>query len=188
MQKLIALAFAAGLSTAAVAAPETYTTDANHTFARFEYSHFGYSWQQSGFDKTSGTITLDRAAKTGSVEVNIDATSVNTGSSLFNQHIQGEDFFDTAKYKTITYKSTKVNFKGDTPSTIDGNLTIKGITKPVTLTVTHFHCMPHPMTKKDACGANATATIKRSEFNAGKYAPNVSDEVKLIITVEAQKS
>ena len=187
MKKLITLAIAATLSTAAFAAPETYTIEGTHTFPRFEYSHFGYSTQLSRFDKTTGTITLDKAAKTGSVDVTIDTTSVNTGYPLFNQHIQGEDFFDTAKYPTITYKSTKVNFDGDKPATIEGNLTVKGITKPVTLTVTSFHCMPHPMLKKDACGANATATIKRSEFNAGKYAPYVGDEVKLTIAVEAFK-
>ena len=187
MKKLITLAIAATLSTAAFAAPETYTIEGTHTFPRFEYSHFGYSTQLSRFDKTTGTITLDKAAKTGSVDVTIDTTSVNTGYPLFNQHIQGEDFFDTAKYPTITYKSTKVNFDGDKPATIEGNLTVKGVTKPVTLTVTSFHCMPHPMLKKDACGANATATIKRSEFNAGKYAPYVGDEVKLTIAVEAFK-
>ncbi|WP_374477681.1 YceI family protein [Zoogloea sp.] len=187
MKKLITLAIAATLSTAAFAAPETYTIEGTHTFPRFEYSHFGYSTQLSRFDKTTGTITLDKAAKTGAVDVTIDTTSVNTGYPLFNQHIQGEDFFDTAKYPTITYKSTKVNFDGDKPATIEGNLTVKGITKPVTLTVTSFHCMPHPMLKKDACGANATATIKRSEFNAGKYAPYVGDDVKLTIAVEAYK-
>lgn len=187
MKKLITLAIAATLSTAAFAAPETYTMDGTHTFPRFEYSHFGYSTQLSRFDKTTGTVTLDKAAKTGSVDVTIDATSVNTGYPLFNQHIQGEDFFDTAKYPTITYKSTKVNFDGDKPASVEGNLTIKGVTKPVTLTVTSFHCMPHPMLKKDACGANATATIKRSEFNAGKYAPYVGDDVKLTIAVEAIK-
>jgi len=187
MKKLITLAIAATLSTAAFAAPETYTIEGTHTFPRFEYSHFGYSLQQSRFDKTTGSITLDKAARTGSVDVTIDTTSVNTGYPLFNQHIQGEDFFDTAKYPTITYKSTKVNFEGDKPATIEGNLTVKGITKPVTLTVTSFHCMPHPMLKKDACGANATATIKRSEFNAGKYAPYVGDDVKLTIAVEAYK-
>ncbi len=187
MKKLITLAIAASLSTAAFAAPETYTIDGTHTFPRFEYSHFGYSTQLSRFDKTTGTITLDKAAKTGSVDVTIDTTSVSTGYPLFNQHIQGEDFFDTAKDPTITYKSTKVNFDGDKPATIEGNLTVKGITKPVTLTVTSFHCMPHPMVKKDACGANATATIKRSEFNAGKYAPYVGDDVKLTIAVEAYK-
>lgn len=187
MKKLITLAIAATLSTAAFAAPETYTIEGTHTFPRFEYSHFGYSTQLSRFDKTTGTITLDKAAKTGAVNVTIDTTSVNTGYPLFNQHIQGEDFFDTAKYPTITYKSTKVNFDGDKPATIEGNLTVKGVTKPVTLTVTSFHCMPHPMLKKDACGANATATIKRSEFNAGKYAPYVGDDVKLTIAVEAFK-
>ncbi|MBK7848789.1 MAG: polyisoprenoid-binding protein [Zoogloea sp.] len=187
MKKLITLAIAATLSTAAFAAPETYTIEGTHTFPRFEYSHFGYSTQLSRFDKTTGSITLDKAARTGSVDVTIDTTSVNTGYPLFNQHIQGEDFFDTAKYPTITYKSTKVNFDGDKPATIEGNLTVKGITKPVTLTVTSFHCMPHPMLKKDACGANATATIKRSEFNAGKYAPYVGDDVKLTIAVEAYK-
>jgi len=187
MKKIVALAIAAGISSAAFAAPETYTIEGTHTFPRFEYSHFGYSTQLSRFDKTTGTITLDKAAKTGSVDVTIDTTSVNTGYPLFNQHIQGEDFFDTAKYPTITYKSTKVNFDGDKPATIEGNLTVKGVTKPVTLTVTSFHCMPHPMLKKDACGANATATIKRSEFNAGKYAPYVGDEVKLTIAVEAFK-
>ena len=187
MKKLITLAIAATLSTAAFAAPETYTMDGTHTFPRFEYSHFGYSTQLSRFDKTTGTVTLDKAAKTGAVDVTIDATSVNTSHPLFNQHFQCEDFFDTAKYPTITYKSTKVNFDGDKPASVEGNLTIKGVTKPVTLTVTSFHCMPHPMLKKDACGANATATIKRSEFNAGKYAPYVGDDVKLTIAVEAIK-
>ncbi|MBS0353350.1 MAG: polyisoprenoid-binding protein [Proteobacteria bacterium] len=187
MKKLITLAIAATLSSAAFAAPETYTIEGTHTYPRFEYSHFGYSTQLSRFDKTSGTITLDKAAKTGSVDVTIDATSVDSGYPLFNSHLQGEDFFDTAKYPTITYKSTKVNFDGDKPATIEGNLTVKGITKPVTLTVTSFHCMDHPMLKKPACGANATATIKRTEFNAGKYAPYVGDEVKLTIAVEAYK-
>lgn len=187
MKKLVALAVAASLSTAAFAASETYIIEGSHTMPRFEYSHFGYSTQVSRFDKTSGTITLDRAAKTGSVDVVIDAKSVNTGYPLFNEHIQGEDFFDTAKYPTITFKSKALKFDGDKLASVDGDLTIKGVTKPVTLTVTSFHCMPHPMRKKDACGANATTKIKRSEFNAGKHAPYVSDEVTLTIPVEAVK-
>jgi polyisoprenoid-binding protein YceI len=112
---------------------------------------------------------------------------VNTGYALFNQHLQGEDFFDTAKYPAITFKSTKVKFEGDKPVAVEGNLTIKGVTKPVTLTVTSFHSMPHPMLKKDAIGANATAKVKRSEFNMGKNVPYVSDEVTLTIAVEAIK-
>lgn len=191
MNKLTTLIATAALglttATAALAAPETYAVDGSHTFPRFEYSHFGYSTQISRFDKTSGTITLDRAAKTGSVDITVDTTSVDTGFPLFNQHIQGEDFFDTAKYPTITFKSSKVVFNGDKVAAVEGNLTVKGITKPVTLEVTSFHCMPHPMHKKDACGANATTKIKRSEFNAGKYAPYVGDEVTLNISVEAIK-
>ncbi len=96
--------------------------------------------------------------------------------------------FDTAKYPTITFKSSNLKFDGDKLVAVNGDLTIKGVTKPVTLTVTSFHCMPHPMLKKEACGANATTKIKRSEFNAGKNAPFVSDEVTLTIPVEAIKS
>ncbi|WP_205230046.1 YceI family protein [Azospira oryzae] len=186
IKQLVAVAIAAS-SFAAVAAPETYVMDGSHTFPRFSYSHFGYSTQLSHFDKTSGKIVIDKAAKSGSVDVTIDMKSVNTGSALFNGHIQGEDFLDTAKFPTATYKSTKVNFDGDKVVSVDGNLTIKGVTKPVTLSVTSFQCMPHPMLKKDACGANATAVIKRSEFNAGKYAPYVGDDVTLTIAVEAIK-
>ncbi|QWT46543.1 YceI family protein [Azospira inquinata] len=183
-QLALATAFAA-TALPALAAPDTFIIDTTHTFPRFSYSHFGYSTQLSRFDKTSGKITIDRAAKTGSVDVTIDMKSVDTGYSVFNGHIQGEDFLDTAKYPTATFKSSKVKFDGDKVVAVDGNLTIKGITKPVTLTVTSFKCMPHPMLKKEACGANASTVIKRTEFNAGKYAPYVSDEVTLDIAVEA---
>ena len=187
MKKLAILAIAASLSSAAFATTETYVIDGTHTLPRFEYSHFGYSTQVSRFDKTSGKITLDRATKTGSVNVVIDAKSVDTGYALFNEHIQGEDFFDTAKYPTITFKSSNLKFDGDKLAAVEGDLTVKGVTKPVTLALTSFLCMPHPMLKKDACGANATARIKRSDFNMGKYAPYVSDEVTLTIPVEAVK-
>lgn len=187
MNKIIALFLAAAVSLSAAAAPETYVIDNAHTFPRFEYSHFGYSNQISRFDKTSGTIVLDRASKSGSVDVTIDTTSVDTGFPLFNGHLQGEDFFDSKKFPTITFKSNKLNFTGDKLSSVDGNLTIKGITKPVTLEITSFHCMPHPMLKKDACGANAVTKIKRTEFNNGKYAPYVGDDVTLTIAVEAIK-
>lgn len=186
-QTLAALAIAAATTAPALAAPETYVIDSTHTYPRFSYSHFGYSTQLGTFGKTSGKIVLDKAAKTGSVEVNIDMTSVNTGLPLFNEHIQGTDFFDTTQHPTAQFKSSKLNFAGDKLTSVDGQLTLKGITRPVTLAITSFHCMPHPMLKKDACGANATAQIKRSEFNAGKYAPHVSDEVTLTIAVEAIK-
>ena len=179
------IALATGLATPALAAPETYVIDPTHTFARFSYSHFGLSTQLSKFNKTSGTVVLDKAAKTASVDIVIDTTSVDTGYATFNEHIQAPDFLDTAQFPTATFKSTKVDFAGDKPTAIHGNLTIKGVTKPVTLKVTSFVNMPHPMLKKDAIGADATTVIKRSEFNAGKYAPNVGDEVTISVALEA---
>ena len=185
--KQIALATAAfiAVSTSALAAPVTYKVDSSHTYPRFSYSHFGYSTQQSSFQKTTGSVVFDAEAKTGSVDISIDMTTVNTGFDVFNGHIQGADFFDTAKFSTATFKSTKVVFAGDKPASIEGNLTIKGVTKPVTLTVTSFQAMPHPMMKKPAIGANAYTVVKRSDFGAGKYAPYVGDEVRIDIALEA---
>lgn len=187
MKKLIALCVAASFSSIAFAAPETYVIDPNHTKPRFEYNHLGFSDQESRFDTLSGTITIDRAAKTGSADITIDANSVDSGYPVFNGHLKGEDFFDTAKYPTITFKSDKFRFDGDKLVSVDGDLTIKGITRPVTLTITSMLCKPHPMVKKDACGANAVAHIKRSDFNMAKYVPAVSDEVTLSIPVESIK-
>jgi polyisoprenoid-binding protein YceI len=187
MKRFAVLAIAATISTAAIAAPETYIIDSNHTLPRFSYNHFGYSTQLIRFDKTTGKIIIDRVAKTGSVDVTIDTTSVNTGVTLFNEHIQAEDFFNTAKFPTATFVSKKINFEGYKPVSIDGTLTIKGISKPETLTVTSFMCMPHPMLKKDACGANATVVVKRSDFNMAKHVPYVSDEVTITLPVEAVK-
>jgi polyisoprenoid-binding protein YceI len=186
--KLKALAVVTALtafSAAAQAAPSTYNIDNSHTYPHFTYSHLGYSIQTHKFDKTSGKVVVDFTAKTGSVDVTIDATSVNTGHALFKEHIQGEDYFDTAKYPTITFKSSDMKFKGNKPVSVTGDLTIKGVTKPVKLDITHFKCMPHPMLKAPACGANATTQVKRSEFNMGKNAPFVSDEVTLTLAIEA---
>ena len=185
MKQLAMLMVASAFSFTAFAAPTTYVLDPDHTYPRFEYSHFGYSTQINRFDNTSGKIVYDKEAKTGAVDITIDMKSVNTGSKLFNEHIQEADFLDTTKFPTATFKSTKVIFEGDKPAAIDGNLTIKGITKPVSLKVTSFKNAVHPMTKKDAIGADAVTTIKRSDFNAGKYAPHVDDEMTLRISLEA---
>jgi polyisoprenoid-binding protein YceI len=179
------IALAAALAGQAQAAPVTYEIDPTHTFPRFSYNHFGLSTQLSRFNMVSGVVVLDKEARTAAVDIVIDTTSVDTGYDLFNEHIQAEDFLDTARYPTATFKSTKVTFEGDRPVSIEGDLTIKGITRPVTLQVTHFVNMTHPMLKKDAIGAGATAVVRRTEFNAGKYAPNVGDEVTLDIALEA---
>jgi len=187
MKKLVTLMIAASLSSVAFAAPETYVIDNNHSKPRFEYDHMGVSIQLSRFDSISGIITIDRAAKTGMVEVTIDAKSVDSGSAEFNGHLQGEDFFNTAKYPTITYKSNKFQFAGDKVVSVEGDLTIKGVTKPVTLTVNSFNCIMHPMMHKEDCGVTATAKVKRSDFNMGKYVPLVGDEVTLTLPVESFK-
>ncbi|MFP5418284.1 MAG: YceI family protein [Gammaproteobacteria bacterium] len=185
MKRIAFFAALATLSIAAQAAPVTYSIDNSHTYPHFTYNHLGFSNQTHKFDKTTGTVVLDRKAKTGSVDVVIDATSVNTGYALFNEHIQDVDFFDTKTYPTISFKSTGMSFKGDQPTSVTGKLTIKNVTKPVTLKITHFKCQPHPMLKVEACGANATTQVKRSDFNMGKNVPYVSDEVTLTLAIEA---
>lgn len=183
------LSLAAALATAVIgsanAAPVTYKVDESHTYPRFSYSHLGYSTQLSSFSKTTGTVVYDAEAKTAEVDITIDMTSVNTGFAEFNDHIQGADFLDTKQFPTATFKSSKVVFEGDKPQAIEGTLTIKGVSKPVTLTVTSFQSMPHPMQKKPAIGANAHTTVKRSDFKADKHAPYVADEVRIDIALEA---
>jgi polyisoprenoid-binding protein YceI len=181
---LAALGWTLAASASALAAPTTFIPNADHTFVRFSYDHMGFSLQQSRFDKTTGSVTFDPVAKTGSVDLVIDTKSVDTGSELFNGHIQGTDFLDTAQFPTATFKSTSVKFDGDRPASISGDLTLKGVTKPVTLTVTSFkHGLN--MMKKDAIGANATTTLKRSDFQMAKYVPIVADEVTVTIAIEA---
>jgi polyisoprenoid-binding protein YceI len=181
---LTALALTAALSASALAAPVTYVPDPNHTFVRFSYNHLGFTTQMSRFDKTTGTVSLDPAAKSASIDLVIDTKSVDTGSELFNGHIQGADFLDTAAFPTATFKSTSIRFDGDAPVSIDGVLTVKGVSKPVTLTVTSFKHAPN-MQKKDQIGANATTTLKRSDFKMDKYVPLVSDEVTVTVAIEA---
>lgn len=181
----IAAAFAALFAGQALAAPQTYTLDPTHSFPRFSYDHMGMSKQILRFNKTTGTVVLDKDARQANVDVTIDMTSIDTGFEQFDEHIQAADFLDTATFPTATFKSTSVVFEGDKPVSIEGDLTIKGITKPVTLKVTSFFNGAHPMLKKDSIGANATTVIKRSDFNADKFAPAVGDEVTLDIALEA---
>ena len=189
MKKIFALLVAAGISMSAFAAPESFTSDDNHTFSSFSYSHFGYSIQTSRFNNTTAKFTVDRAAKTGSVEATIDTKSVDTGSKLFDGHIQGEDFLDTGKFPTITYKSKSIVFKGDAPATVNGELTLHGVTKPVVLTINKFKCIMSPMLKREVCGADASATFNRADFGID-YAVKMgfNPEVKLAIQVEAIKA
>jgi polyisoprenoid-binding protein YceI len=187
MMKTSLFAIAAAIATPAVAAPESFTVDPRHTFPSFEVSHLGFSTQRGRFNASSGKIVLDRAAQKGSIDVVIDTRSVDTGLEKLEEHLRGEDFFNAAKYPTITFKSAAVRFKGDVPVAAEGELTMLGVTKPVTLTISSFNCGVHPISKKDTCGADATTSIMRSEFGMRYALPAVGDQVKLNIQVEATR-
>ncbi len=171
-----------------VLAADSYTIDPTHTYPHFSISHLGFSTMQGRFDSTGGKVTLDRAAKTGSVEIAIESASISTGFAKRDEHLRGPDFFNAAEFPTITFKSSAMKFKGDAPDSVDGNLTILGVSKPVTLKIEAFNCGTNPMNKKATCGAAASAQIKRSDFGVKYGLPNVGDDVKLVFEIEAIKN
>jgi len=172
----------------AQAEPATYSLDPAHTFATFEIAHFGTSTNRARFDKKEGTVTLDKAAKTGKLEVTIDMTSVDSGTAPFDKHLKSAEIFDAEKYPTAKFVGDKFTFDGDKVSAIDGMLTLHGQTKPVTLKASNFNCYDSPMLKREVCGGDFTATFKRSEFGVSyglQY--GFPDEVKVVIQAEAVK-
>jgi polyisoprenoid-binding protein YceI len=171
----------------AAAALETYTVDPRHTLPTYEVGHLGYSMQRGRFGKTTGKITLDTAAKKGSADITMDAASVSSGVDKLDEHLRGEDFFNVAKNPNVTFKSSNFTFDGEKVKSVTGDLTMNGITRPVTLNANMFNCGPHPMTKKKWCGADLVATIKRSDFGMKYALPALADEVTLRIPVEAMK-
>jgi polyisoprenoid-binding protein YceI len=187
MRILMALFSVLFFSLPAYAEVESFVIDKRHTYPSFEVNHMGLSTQRGRFNTTSGLITLDRAARTGTVEITIDATTVNTGLDELEKHLRNEDFFNVDKHPTITFKSSSVEFEDDVPKSVAGELTMLGVTRPVTLSVSSFNCRVHPINKKYVCGANAETTIKRSDFGMTYAIPAVSDEVRLLLQVEAFK-
>ena len=182
---LAALALFAALP--ALAEPESYTVDNNHTFPSYEIGHFGYSFQRGRFNKTSGKVTLDFAARRGSADITMDVASVSSGVAKLDQHLQAADFFDVARYPQITFRANDLVFDGDRVVAARGDLTIHGVTQPVSFTVTYFRCADHPMLKRKICGADMNTTIKRSDFNMTYGLPVLADEVLLRVNVEAMK-
>jgi polyisoprenoid-binding protein YceI len=187
-------ALAAAVPFAAAAAPETYVLDPAHTVPSFSVSHFGMSTVRGLFEGTSGKVVLDRAAKTGSIEAKIPTGSVFTGylkptgaGRSRDEHLRSADFFNAAEFPEMIFKSTKMNFAGDKPETIEGTLTLLGVTKPLTLKVDAFTCGPHPFNKKEMCGADLSGSIKRTDFGMKFGVPAIGDEVTLAIAVEAYK-
>jgi polyisoprenoid-binding protein YceI len=176
-------------ATAAFAAPATYQLDPDHTYPSFEADHMGgLSKWRGKFEKAGGIVTLDRAARTGTIEVTVQTDSINFGQAKLNELAKGADMFNVANYPTATFKGQFTQFKGDVPTEADGQLTLKGVTKPVKVEIGSFKCIPHPMLKREVCGADAELKFNRDEFGLdfGKaYGFNM--ETKLQIQVEGLK-
>ena len=185
-KNIIAIALSSLIAVPAYAA-ESYTIDSTHTWPTFEVNHMGFSTQRGRFNVTSGKITLDTAAKRGSVELVIETASLDMGFDKWDEHMKSVDFFNVGLFPTMRFTSDKLMFDGDKVVAAEGYFTLLGVSKPLTLTVSNFRCAPHPMNKKQTCGADISVTIKRSEFGMAKYVPAVSDEVKISSPVEAIK-
>jgi polyisoprenoid-binding protein YceI len=177
----------AAIATSGFAAPESYTVDPAHTYPNFEVNHLGLSTARGMFTRTSGKIVLDRVARTGSIDITIETASLFTGHAKRDEHLRGEDFFNVGQFPTMTFKSKNPRYHKSVLNGAEGELTMLGVTRPVTLTLTGFHCGEHPIAKKPVCGANAIATIKRSDWGMTAYVPAIGDEVQLKIQIEAFK-
>jgi polyisoprenoid-binding protein YceI len=184
MTGALLLTLAAG---AALAAPGTYKIDPSHTYPSFEADHMGgMSLWRGKIGKSSGTITLDRAAKSGTVDVTMDMTTIDFGYGPMNEKARSSELFDTEKFPKATYKGRVSKFNGEAPAEVDGELTLHGVTKPVKLAINQFLCKPSPVTKKEVCGADASASIDRSEFGIdGGKQMGFKMQTKLLISVEA---
>ena len=166
-------------------AAETYTIDPRHTFPGFEVSHLGISTQRGRFNRSRGQIALDRAAKSGWVLIEVDPASVDTGDAQLEAILRSETFFDADTHPYAWFRSTGMEFEGERLARVPGQLTLLGVTRPLTLTVHSLSCGVNPVTGKQTCGADVTATLRRSEFGMGRHIPAVGDEVRLLIQVEA---
>ena len=194
MKRHFAIALAAAFPMFASAAPENFTIDPFHTYPSFAVEHWGLSLMRGQFNTTAGKFSFDRAAKTGSVELAIATGSITTGDGVKgarpqsrDDHLRSGDFFNVAEFPTMSFKSTKTNFGPELPASVEGNLTLLGVTKPLVLAVDNWKCGPHPVSKKEMCGANAHATFKRSDFGMKYGIPAVGDEITLWVELEAYK-
>jgi polyisoprenoid-binding protein YceI len=190
MRKLAyALVAAATLAAgAAQAESATYAIDPTHTFVTFEISHFGTSTNRGRWDKKQGTVQLDKAAKTGKVDLTIDMASINTGTEAFSKHLRSADFFDTDNFPTAKFSADKFTFNGDKVSEVSGTLTLMDKTNPVTLKATNFNCYQSPMLKREVCGGDFEATIDRTAYGVNYGIQwGFPKEVRLLIQVEAVK-
>mgnify|MGYP000358439479 CR=1 FL=1 len=185
---LVSLLATAALSAGiAHAESATYTVDPTHTFVTFEAKHFGTSTNRGRFDKKSGSVTIDSAAKTGKVDISIDMASINSGTEAFNNHLKSKDFFNVEAFPKSTFVSDKVIFEGDKISAVVGTLTLLGKSQTVTLKANSYGCYQNPMLKREVCGGDFDTTITRSEYGMGYGLPFIPDNVRLVIQIEAVK-
>jgi polyisoprenoid-binding protein YceI len=187
-EKLTLAALVAVMAGTAIAAVDQYEIEPNHTYPSIEFSHMGISVWRGKFDKTSGRITIDRAAGTGTADIVIETASIDFGLNKMDVAARSEDWFNVAKFPTATYKGT-LTFAGDVPRTVEGELTLLGVTRPVKLTINSFKCIPHPMIKKEVCGADAEGDLNWAEYGMrmSKYGEGDAGRVHLRIQVEAVK-
>ena len=185
--RYLVLAGLIGAAVTAQAAPVTYQMDPHHTQVLFSWNHFGYSNPVADFGLGEGTLVFDEQHPAqSSVEVTLPLANLDTHVPALDKHLKEADFFDADKYPTVTFKSTKVQPLGGHKFKVTGDLTVHGVTKPVVLDATLNKVGPHPMTKAQAIGFDATTTLKRADFGVGAYVPNVSDEITIRITTEGE--
>lgn len=175
------------LSLAATARAETYTIDGRHTFPSFAVDHYGFTIQRGRFTQTSGRLELDTEHRQGSVEVTINAGSIDMGLEEWNKHMRGERFFNVERFPSLRFVATNFRIEPGRSARIEGELTMLGVTRPLTLTVTRFKCDRHPVLPRELCGANLETRLRRSDFGMTYGVPGIGDEVLIEIPVEAIK-
>jgi polyisoprenoid-binding protein YceI len=180
-----ALLGAALFAGGARAEPVSYTVEPTHTFINFEVRHFGTSTSRGRWNKKDGQIVLDRAAKTGKASITFDLASVDTGVPKLDEHLKGKDFFDTAANPSGYFVSEKFTFDGDKVATVTGELNFRGRSNVVTLKATNFNCYNSPALKKEVCGGDFETTLKRTDWGMTYLVPFVSDEVRVLVQIEA---
>ena len=183
--KLKALAAVLTALTFAPAFAQTYNVEPNHTYPSFEAGHLGISVWRGKFTKTSGSVKLDRAAKSGAVDILIDPASIDFGHAKMEEHARKGDFFNVEFFPKITYKGKVSKWNGDAPAAVEGEMTMLDVTRPLNLTINSFKCITHPLLKKEVCGADASGGFKRSDFGMKYGLPLHGDDVKVAIQIEA---
>ena len=182
---LACLAASWSMPHSAAAQMQSYTIDPSHTYPSFAASHLGISWWRGRFNKSSGKVTLDKAAKAGTVEVQMEAASLDFGHNKMNETVRGKDFFDAEQFPLIIFKGKFSRFEADKPVEVTGELTLLGVTKPVMLKIDSFKCITHNLLKREVCGADVQGSFNRSEFGMNRGIPKPEEPVRLAIQVEA---